>query len=292
MQVSTGSVHVVCSTFTNNSGEYEGGTLILTTSSISSHVQTISHFTLLRSSIKNAFFPGIYLLGINNATLVDSIFTHNHLVIRALYSTVTFLGRNLFSINSRSVDAFNTKVTFEGSTIFSNNRLAPIYAVQSQIHFNSPEGIAFTNNTASLGGGIYLRESTMTVSHPIEISQNTADYGCGIYAFLSTIEFTLEKISKRIMITNNNASQSGGGICAIASTIKISHSFVNINSNTASVNGGGMYVDQSTKIYLLKRNLENGQTQVMVTRFNFIANSAQCGGGIFIKDSTAEKVYA
>ena len=287
--VDIGSVQVVSCTFTDNSGKYAGGAVMLSTSGISSHAQTISHFTLLRSSIKNATIFGISLRGINNATLVDSIFTHNDLIIRAVYSTLTFLGRNLFSINRNSVYAFNSKVTFEGSTIFSNNyHLAPIYAVQSQIHFNSPEGITITNNTASLGGGIYLRESTMTVSHPIEISQNTADYGGGIYAFLSSIEFTLKEVNKQTMITNNNASQSGGGICAIASTIKISHSFVNINSNTALVNGGGMYVDQSTKIYLLKRNLEIiGRT--VTIRFNFIANSAKYGGGIFIEDSTAEK---
>ena len=286
--VDIGSVQVVSCTFTDNSGVYAGGALMLSTSGISSHAQTVSHFTLLHSSIKNTTINGIYLLGINNATLVDSIFTHNDFIIIAFYSTVTFLGRNLFSINSRSVNAYKSKVTFEGSTIFSNNS-APIHVVQSQIHFNSPEGITITNNTASLGGGIYLRESTMTVSHPIEISHNTADYGGGIYAYLSSIEFTSEKVNKQVMITNNNASQSGGGICAIASTIKISHSFVNINLNTALVNGGGMYIDQSTKIYLLKTNLEKiGRTKAMV-RFNFIANSAKYGGGIFVEDDTAEE---
>ena len=292
--VDAGNVHVVSCTFTDNICKQWGGTLSI--SKFSGSSLNAPHFTLLHSSAKNVTTNGIYLHGINNATIVHSSFTHNGIIvpfhnhnkfiILVSFSTVTFLGRNFFSI-SKSVYAFNSKVTFEGPTIFSNNyHLAPIYAVQSQIHFNSPEGITITNNTASLGGGIYLRESTMTVSHPIEISQNTADYGGGIYAFLSSIEFTSEKINDHIMITNNNASQSGGGICAIASTIKISHSFVNIN---ALVNGGGMYIDQSTKIYLLKTNHEIvGQTQVMV-RFNFIANSAKYGGGIFIDDSTAER---
>ena len=58
-------------------------------------------------------------------------------------------------------------------------------------------------------------------------------------------------------------------ICAIASTIKISHSSVNINSNTALVNGGGMYVDQSTKIYLLKQILET------LAKFKFCLPSMQ-----------------
>ena len=288
--VDIGSVHVVFSTFTNHSCSYSGAalTIRISTGFSPNSVQTISHFTLLRSSIKNATIYGIFLLGINNVTFVHSTFTHNA-IIHLNYCTVTFLSRNLFSINDGSVSAFISKVTFEGSTIFNNNyRVTPITAIQSQIHFNSPEGITITNNTASLGGGIYLRESTMTVSHPIEISQNTADYGGGIYAYLSSIEFMSKEVNKQFMITNNNASQSGGGICAIASTIKISHSFVNINSNIASVNGGGMYLDHSTKIYLLKQYVENDQTQIMV-RFNFYANSAQYGGGIFIEDDTAER---
>ena len=260
--VDIGNVHIVSCTFNNNSCYYWGAVLILSTSrDFTPKAQTISQFTLLRSSFKNTTIYGIYLQGINNITIACSTFTHNEHIIHLFYSTVTFLSSNLFSINSRPVYAFNSKVTFKGPTIFSNNySFSAICAVQSQIHFNSPEGITITNNTASdsHGGGIYLRESTMTVSHPIEISHNTADYGGGIYSFLSTIQFTSEEINvnRQIMITNNNASQSGGGICAIASTIKISHSLVNINSNTASVNGGGIFLDQSTKIYLLKQNPE------------------------------------
>ena len=286
--IDIGSVHIVSCTFTNNSCPFQGAALIIAKFGGSS---PIGRFNLLCSSIRNTTSNGIYLQGINNATIVHSTFTHSDNIISLFDSTVTFLSRNLFSINSGPVNAFNSKITFEGSTIFSNNS-APISAVQSQLHFNSPEGITITNNTASLGGGIYLRESTMTVSHPIEISQNTADYGGGIYAFLSSIEFISEEVNKQVMITNNNARHSGGGICAIASTIKVSYSFVNINSNTALVNGGGMYIDQSTKIYLLKTNFEIiGRTQYMI-RFNSIANSAKYGGGIFIEDSTAEKVYA
>ena len=209
--VDIGSVHVIFYTFIDNSCNYLGAALIITKLRGSSPIaQTISHFTLLHSSIKNATSNGIYLLGINNATFVHSTFTHNNNIILLYYSTVTFLGRNLFNINSRPMFAFNSKITFKGQTIFSNSyRVSAICADQSQIHFNSPEGITITNNTASLGGGIYLRESTMTVSHSVEISQNTANYCGGIYA-LSTIEF-ISEIKERIMITNNNASQSGGG---------------------------------------------------------------------------------
>ena len=255
-----------------------------------------TNLKIVSSEVKANTF---HIMGINLATVVQSTFTNSE--IPTFYfeqSTITFLSGNLFSNNNGSVYAFNSKVTLEGSTIFSNNyRLAPICAVQSQIHFNSPEGITITSNTASLGGGIYLRESTMTVSHPIEISQNTADYGGGFYVYLSSIEFTSEKVNKQAMITNNDASQSGGGICAIASTIKISRSHVIIDSNTASANGGGMYLKQNSRVTLLKHNMEgerihqSDNIEFVLTSFKVILevtnNSAQFGGGIFVEDKTA-----
>ena len=275
--------------FTNN---VAGGAAVYVLSDVQSVKLSIVH-----SEFRANAAQAVYLIGVSNSTVEQSNFTDNEYSIFYLeQSSVTFLSGNLFSNNNGSVYAFNSEVTFEGSTIFSNNyHLAPIYAVQSQIYFNSPEGITITNNTASLGGGIYLRESTMTVSHPIEISQNTADYGGGIYAFLSTIEFTSEKVNDHNMIINNNASQSGGGICAIASTIKISRSYVSIDSNTALVNGGGMYLEQNTRVTLLKHDMEGEQQciKVVSTSFNVLLkisnNSAQGGGGIFVEDKTADE---
>ena len=248
----------------------------------------LSTLSIISSFITDSSSQGIYLIGVKSATFVHTYFINNeNSVITLTRSTVTFLSGNLFSNNNGSVYAVISNINFKGLTIFSNNyHSAPVYAAQSQIHFNSPEGITITNNTASLGGGIYLRESTMTVSHPINISQNIADNGGGIYAFLSSIEFTSENV---VMIIDNYASQSGGGICAIASTIKISQSFVNIISNSASVNGGGIFLDQNTKIYLLKLDLEFGQASAIRARFNLYKNSAQYGGGIFIDDKTAER---
>ena len=279
----------LCS-FIYNTAYYSGGATV--------YVQTDTTFRLriLSSDFKANSARCVHLKGVDDATIEQSNFTNNENSVYLRRSVVKFLSNNLFSNNNGAVYAFNSEVTFEGSTIFSNNyHLAPIYAVQSQIHFNSTEGITITNNTASLGGGIYLRESTMTVSHPIEISQNTADYGGGIYAYLSSIEFNSEKVNKQIMITNNNASQSGGGICAIASTIKISRSHVIIDSNTALVNGGGMYLEQNSRVTLLKHKIEGEQYiyQIEIELFSFevilkISNNlAQYGGGIFVEDKTA-----
>ena len=104
--VVTGSVHIVSCIFTGNICKRWGGALSISKFSGSSH--NAPHFTLLHSSVKNATSNGIYLSGINNATFVNSTFTHDGFIV-LFYSTVTFLGRNLFSINSRSVRAFTAK---------------------------------------------------------------------------------------------------------------------------------------------------------------------------------------
>ena len=319
---SSGSTIVITScSFTNNTSNWVGGAIFIDSSSESValiilcsfiyntayysggatvYIRTDSTFRLriLSSEFKANSARCVHLKGVDDATIEQSNFTNNENSVYLRRSVVRFLSNNFFSNNDRAVYAFNSEVIFEGSTIFSNNyHLAPIYAVQSQIHFNSPEGITITNNTVSLGGGIYLRESTMTVSHPIEISQNTADYGGGIYAYLSSIEFNSEKVNKQIMITNNNASQSGGGIYAIASTIKISRSHVIIDSNTALVNGGGMCLEQNSRVTLLKHKVEEEQyyyhIEIKLFSFEVILkisnNSAQYGGGIFVEDKTAGK---
>ena len=298
---------ILYTSFTGNNGASNGER------ALALHSTAVKSALFLNSSefINNSAL-GIQSIGVDNVTIQLSNFTNNEdSIFRLQQSIVTFLNGNLFSNNNGSVYAFDSEVTFEGLAIFSNNyHLAPIYAFQSQIHFNSPEGITITNNTASLGGGIYLRESTMTVSHPIEISQNTADYGGGIYAYLSSIEFTSEEVNNHItiMITNNNASQNGGGIFAIASTIKTSRSLVNIdlntasvsgggiyasastikmsrshvtlNSNTASDNGGGMYLKEGSKLYLLDIEARSN-FEIFLKICN---NNAQYGGGIFVSD--------
>ncbi len=91
--------------------------------------------------------------------------------------------------NNGPIYAFNSRVEFNGSTTLSNNRGelgGAISAVQSEIYINT-EGVIITNNTATSGGGIFLRESTLFVNEPVndpvKIYHNTAQDGGGIYAY-------------------------------------------------------------------------------------------------------------
>ena len=157
------------------------------------------------------------------------------------------------SNNNESIYAFSSNVIFEGQTIFINNYdSAPIQAVQSQVCFNSFEGIKITNN---LGGGIFLRESIMIVYHPIEISQNIANYGGGIYAYSSFIQFFSKSgnENEHIMIKNNIARQSGGGFCLTMSTIiKELQSCVDIDYISKTIAFTDTYLTDRRSLYVIR----------------------------------------
>ena len=120
-------------------------------------------------------------------------------------------------------------------------------------------------------------QSTLQVYHPFELTDNKArEYGGGIYASRSEIEFSSEQ-TQTLQITNNTAL-NGGALCAIASTIQISKSYVDFNSNTAIMNGGAMYLGQNSKISLLKDEPDYTSSDDLKVRLDFTNNSADREG--------------
>ncbi|XP_064389809.1 uncharacterized protein LOC135337762 [Halichondria panicea] len=246
---------------------------------------------------------------ITNTSIFDNFEGEN--IIYVVHSNLSFTGVNNVSNNVSPVYSLSSRVEFNGPTTLSNNRGVQggaIRAVLSQIYINA-EGVVISNNTATVGGGVFLRESTLFVHYPIEISHNTAQNGGGIYAYSSEIEFD-SKVTTGCIFNNNfvlctcsdmepvlfvsiidrNDAQNGGGIYAVASNIKaFSHAHIHIQSNSANNSGGGVYLQQSSKIYILKQNLEIelGKTLVKLEIHN---NTAQYGGGIFVADSTESGV--
>ena len=90
-------------------------------------------------------------------------------------------------------------------------------------------------------------------------------------------------------ISGNSATDRGGGIYAISSTIKLGEARtetemfqssvnVNINKNKAKLHGGGIYLEANTK---LKSYLENASL------LSLDKNLAEYGGAIFIADDTS-----
>ena len=91
----------------------------------------------------------------------------------------------VFIQNNGSIYLFNSRLDITGSVTLRGNVGGAINAVLSKVFINSMEEIVISNNTASSGGGILLRDSDLVVQSPIVILENTAfRFGGGIYAYL------------------------------------------------------------------------------------------------------------
>ncbi len=299
--VLTGTITVSKAMFKNNSADIGGvffvadGTVIISDSVLTSN---------------RAKQDGVIAVAISTYTSIfDNLEGQNSIYV--VHSNLSFTGVNNVINNENPIFALSSRVEFNGPTTLSNNRGVQggaIRAVQSQIYINA-KGVVISNNTASFGGGVFLRESTLFVHYPIEISHNRAQSGGGIYAYSSEIEFnskvttgclfnhryilcTCSDIVSVVFVSiiDRNDAQNGGGIYAVASNIKaFSQAHVHIKSNSAKKSGGGIYLQQSSKIYILKRDveLELGKKLVVLEIQN---NRAQYGGGIFVADSTESGV--
>ena len=281
----SGSVSISDSKLTSNSASYGGGAIFVGSSGSAS----ISNSELTNNSANRG--GAIYVFSSSSASISNSTLTHNFANERGVIdvshsSNVTFTGMNIIRNNGRPIYAFNSRIEFNGPTTLSNNHGmfgGAISADQSQIYINT-EGVIITNNTATSGGGIFLRESTLFVKEPIKIYQNRAQNGGGIYAYSSTVEFQMVDAHSYPSEIAHNIAENGGGIHAVSTTIKLTHSYVNIDSNTAKASGGGVYLQQSSKLYLFKED-EEFQDQLFV-KLLINNNLAKYGGGIFVADDT------
>ena len=204
--------------------------------------------------------------------------------------TLSFSESINFMNNHGSLYVFNTEVEFKGIVAFMNNlgdSGGAITAFLSEISFNTASTVTIFNNTATNGGGMSLIQSNLHVYHSIELTDNHAtDFGGGIYAYRSDIEFKPEQ-KQRSDNTKNTAS-NGGAVCAISSNVHISYTDMDFNSNIAKVNGGAIYLEQNSKIYVQKHEPED--RDILKVMLDFTSNSAEKGGAIFVADNTNDGV--
>lgn len=165
-------------------------------------------------------------------------------------------------VNSENVEIYNNTATafgggvrsFGGRVNFSNSiihdNIAPLggglYAtleggVSPVINLTGSD--VYYNQAMSgtgLGGGVYLREGTLTLGSDSDLISNNAIHGGGAYLVTSTL--TLEGTGSWTYY--NTATENGGGVYAQASIINLADS-AELYSNSAQT-GGGAYLDASS----------------------------------------------
>ena len=309
--VQTGSMFSTKNQYIHNNADANGGAIFVKYGSISSTNDCYiknnacsggAIFISESSETENSIVIGDYfdensadegaVIHITGGTLyigqsnITNNFARNEHVLYINIGLLFIEGFN-FVNNQGSLYVSNTQVEFKGTVAFMNNvgeTGGAITAVLSQISFNTTSPITICNNTATYGGGISLIQSSLHVHHSVELTYNQATgFGGAIYAYQSEIEFK-PKQTQSSKISYNTAS-SGGAFCAIASNVQISNTHVHLNLNAANIDGGAMFLEQNSKIYLQKNVPDS--TNCLKVSLDFANNSAEKGGAIYVADNTS-----
>ncbi|GAB7017014.1 hypothetical protein JCM10550A_23840 [Methanogenium cariaci] len=183
-------------------------------------------------------------------------------------------------------------VTLRGLDISNNhhspNRGGGVYVRDATLTI---EDSIIDNNTASLrGGGVYVSEGGALTIRDTAIHNNTAtDYGGGVCAESATL--TIENA-----IVNNNTANYGGGVYVQDATATIENT--NIHNNTASEFGAGVY-GNNARLTIGNTTLSNNtassrgggvyvfQDSTLAIRDTIIRdNTANYGGGVDARSAT------
>ena len=258
------SANIDASSFSENSARY--GVLETT------HCNVELHNLTVRENL--ALFAGIYIF----------------------QSIAHFTGLTIIENNIGSMYAFDSYVHFIGNLIIRNcsepmNQTSfkggGFTSYRSVISLNGTT--LLTHNQARRGGGFIALESFINIYGETTIHSNKAvDIGGGAYVYQS--DFTVQDSS--CIFTSNEAEQSGGGIHAISSLVTTSSGYemthLDFVNNTA-IQGGGVYLEANSKLYVLKREPELNEPR---TEVKFVKNQGRMGGAIYVADETNSRACA
>lgn len=268
-------------TVSNNYAEMNGGGFYVSSDS-SSAVTTISNGAKISGNeAHNGFGGGFYLnSGILNISGDSTVIKGNHAYSQGggIYvggGTFTMTGG---TIGGTTVDGnYTTNGDSYGGGIFMGNGTATITNstisgnyTYSRTNLNGCGGAIYMNggsctlsnganlggtapsyaNTSKYGGAVYSANGIITVEGGI-IGYNNAEKGGGIYANGDNAKVYVQKNSSKadaLSYIEHNTAQYGGGIYGEKGRVEFSDGY--IRYNTASEQGGGIYVDANDTLYL------------------------------------------
>ena len=280
--------------FCENVASYDGGGLWIENSLTTINA---SQFTNNTASIASAIRSTRGTTH-NEMNLTDMSFTHNIANFSTLYisqNTITISGNTTYSHNNGSLFVYSSIMFVTGYAKFTHNSYltkdssieegGAVTTYQSNVTFNGYT--EFTNNVAEYGGAIFATESELHKFGHLIIANNTAmNSGGGIYSYQTGLNF---KTSSAV-IQNNDAKVLGGGIYASSTIVRLFGGSLKFYQNTAKM-GGGISLILSGKLYIIKERPECNatfcnQNQSEWIRLDFIENSASYGGGVYVSDTS------
>ena len=251
------------SLFFNNTA-HTGGVMHIIQSTVNSRGSNIT---------KNSALISTVYLSDSTAVFSKLDFSNNVGTLLAFGSSLTIADNSHLMRNKHPTQWTNIRVFFEGGAIT---------AFQSDLVLNGT--CELRKNEAEDGGAIKAIESKIHVHGNVMVKNNIASKtGGGIYLHFS--ELTSFK-SSALNLIGNSASNKGGGICAIGSSIKVKESSIKQKSTlhfaeNRAEKGGGLHIKKNSKLYIIKLKPDIAAHNKIIT---FIGNSADFGGAIHASD--------
>ena len=183
---------------------YDGGTIYLINDvELTSTVSLAKSLTITSDgaakSISTTKDKHSYLLQISDAVEL------NNVIVDGGSEQGLTASRGLIAINSGSLTLGDGAVVRNNNNTTANGAAGGVCLIDGELYIQ--EGAQISNNTAQLGGGVYIVSGSVVMSGG-EISDNTATTYGGVYVYNSDSFFTLESGT----ISNNQANKVGGGI--------------------------------------------------------------------------------
>ena len=268
-------------TFNNNSGRSSGGALYCKNSRLylEPHSPSISH-PLEATAMYNkaAPMPGVqYFESNSGGKYGGAVYVFNSLSFLIGTSVVfrnnsAYRGGGIFMYGNEHRTVVITEINH---LLFTGNRATEsggaIYAAQSDLTLRNGH-CSFSKNSAGLqGGAIYSESGQTTIMNTSTFEDNqifaTSSSAGAILIFRGNIVLT------GTAKFENNKAEVGGAITLYNSIGSISGTEIIFKNNSATIDGGGIYVAYS---------------ELTIISASFIGNLAQNrqGGGIAIRDTT------
>ena len=285
-------VTIYCSQFWNNRVALYGGVIdvhnarvIVCKSQFHSNIATVQGGVLGSQSkhsiiiILSSVFKGNSAVFFGGVIMI--MYAHNLTITRCRFISNKAHSGGVLNVARISMSLMD--VEFTGNQGFTGGA---IMSSQSDIFFSGECNL--TQNAGFYGGAVGAVESTLKATDNIMLIENNTALktGGGLYLYRSEVHC---QHNSTIQLLGNTATEKGGGVHAINSFITIAsegdfgvESSIHFTENTAKW-GGGVHLELTSVLYIVKVGM---YYTVNTHNLYFTSNSADYGGAIHVDDRT------